>query len=314
MAGVVRVADISIPARALEEAPIKARLLTPGAVKGLLPARDPDSHKGAYGHLFILAGSVGKTGAAVMAAQAAMRSGAGLVTVGVPESLNAVFEEKLTEVMTVPLPETPERSLSSAGLERVLHELEGKTALALGPGISTNPDTARLVAGLLPKVKVPMLIDADGLNILAFDDAPLKKVRAPAVLTPHPGEMGRLLGVLAREVQADRPAAALDLSGQYGMPVVLKGARTLIASPSGEFHINPTGNPGMATAGTGDVLPGMIGSFMAQGLDAMDAARLGVYLHGLAGDIAALAKGQAGLIAGDIIEAVPGSITALLQN
>lgn len=311
MAGDVRVADISIPAEAVNAAPIKAGLLTAGAVSGLIPKRGPDSHKGTYGHLFILAGSAGKTGAAVMAAQAALRSGVGLVTVGVPESLNDVFEEKLTEAMTVPLPETSERSLASSGLERILEELEGKTALALGPGISTNADTARLVAELLPRVKVPALIDADGLNILAIDDEPLKKVNVPAVLTPHPGEMGRLLGVLAREVQADRPAAALDLAAEYGMHVVLKGARTLIASPDGEFRINPTGNPGMATAGTGDVLTGIIGSFMAQGLPVMDAAGLGVYLHGLAGDIAAGEKGEAGLIAGDIIDSLPKSLTAL---
>lgn len=314
MAGLVRVVDIGVPARAVDEASIRARLLTATSVHGLVPERRPDSHKGTYGHLFILAGSVGKTGAAVMAARAAMRAGVGLVTVGVPESLNDIFEEKLTEAMTVPLPETPERSISSKALDKVLSELEGKTALALGPGISTNADTARLVERLIPKVRVPMLIDADGLNILAFDDAPLKKVKVPTVLTPHPGEMGRLLGVLAREVQADRPRAALDLAGQYGMPVVLKGARTLIASPEGDFHINPTGNPGMATAGTGDVLTGIMGSFMAQGLKPMDAAMLGVYLHGLAGDIAARVKGQAGLIAGDLIEAVPGGITELLQN
>jgi len=311
MAGDIRVVDISIPVEAIDKAPVKAHLLTPDSMRGLLPPRRPDTHKGTYGHLFILAGSAGKTGAAVMAAQAALRSGAGLVTVGVPEGLNCIFEEKLTEAMTLPLPETPEKTLSFKGLGKILEGLTGKTALALGPGISTNPDTAKLVAALLPKVKIPILIDADGLNILSIDDEPLKKVKAPVVLTPHPGEMGRLLGVLAREVQADRPAAALDLASQYGMPVVLKGARTLIAAPSGEFYINPTGNPGMATAGTGDVLTGIIGSFMAQGLPVMDAARLGVYLHGLAGDMASAEIGQAGLIAGDIIEHIPNGLTSL---
>jgi len=308
MAGEVRVVDIGIPANALAGVDIKAGLLTREGVRGLLPRRAADSHKGSNGHLFILAGSVGKTGAAVMAARAAMRSGVGLVTVGVPESLNDIFEEKLTEVMTVPLPETKDRSLAPEGLDRILEELGGKTALALGPGISTNSGTARLVAELLPRVSIPTLIDADGLNIIANDDGPLREMTASCVLTPHPGEMGRLLGVLAREVQADRPAAALDLAGQYKMPVVLKGARTLVASPDGSFHINPTGNPGMATAGTGDVLTGVIGSFMAQGLEALDAARAGVYVHGLAGDMAAGEKGEAGLIACDIIEALPRGI------
>jgi len=310
MAGDIRVLDISIPAEAVKEAPIMANLLTRENTAGLIKPRTADSHKGTYGHLFILAGSAGKTGAAVMAAQAAMRAGVGLVTLGVPESLNDIFEEKLTEVMTVPLPETAERSLAPEALEKILCELAGKTALALGPGISTNAGTAKLVEKLLPKVKVPMLIDADGLNILAIDETPLKKVKAPVVLTPHPGEMGRLLGVLAREVQADRPAAALDLARQFNAPVVLKGARTLVASPAGEFYINPTGNPGMATAGTGDVLTGVIGSFMAQGIDAFGAARLGVYIHGSAGDMAALEKGQQGLIASDIIEALPASLMA----
>ncbi|MBI5191660.1 MAG: NAD(P)H-hydrate dehydratase [Nitrospirae bacterium] len=310
-AGEVRVVDISIPAEAVAAAPIKAGLLTAEAVSGFIPRRGPDTHKGTYGHLFILAGSVGKTGAAVLAAQAALRSGAGLVTVGVPESLNGIFEEKLTEAMTVPLPETPERSLASSGLERILEELEGKSAVAIGPGMSTNTDTAKLVESLLPRLKVPMLIDADGLNILALHDHLAGLINVPAVLTPHPGEMGRLLGVLAREVQADRPAAALDLAAEVGKHVVLKGARTLIASPDGEFWINPTGNPGMATAGTGDVLTGIISSFIAQGLSVMDAARLGVYVHGLAGDLAASDKGQSGLIAGDIIDMVPNGLTML---
>lgn len=311
MAGEVHVADIGIPRQALENAPVMAGLLTGKRVSGLVPRREQDSHKGTFGHLFVLAGSAGKTGAAVLAARAALRAGAGLVTVGVPESLNDVFEEKLTEAMTVPLPETRERTLAPEALGRVIEELEGKTALVAGPGISTSPGTAKLLSELLPRVDIPMLIDADGLNILAMDDEPLRKAKAPAVLTPHPGEMGRLLGILARDVQADRPSAACELAAAYRTPVVLKGARTLIAFPSGEFYINPTGNPGMATAGTGDVLSGVVGSFMAQGLSPEDATALGVYLHGMAGDLAAADKGHAGLIAGDIVDAIPGSFMSL---
>jgi hydroxyethylthiazole kinase-like uncharacterized protein yjeF len=311
MAGKVRVLDISIPAGAVSKAPIKAGLLTASDVSSLIKPRLPESHKGDYGHLLILAGSVGKTGAAVLAAKAASRAGAGLVTVGVPESLNDIFEEKLTEEMTVPLPETRGRSLSSKGMDRILELLKGKTALALGPGISTDPDTAMLVGNLLPKLRIPTLVDADGLNILAHDETPLTKAKAPIALTPHPGEMGRLLGILAREVQADRPGAATKLAGEFGVTVVLKGARTLIAYPDGDFFINPTGNPGMATGGTGDVLTGIIGSFMAQGLSVPDAARLGVYVHGRAGDEAATVKGEAGLIAGDIVDAIPEVLKSL---
>ncbi|MGA2192046.1 MAG: NAD(P)H-hydrate dehydratase, partial [Nitrospirota bacterium] len=310
-AGDIRVVDIGIPSGAVEEADIPASLLTREQVKGLVPARLPDSNKGTFGHLLMLAGSAGKTGAAVLGAMAALRAGAGLVTVGVPESLNDVFEEKLTEEMTVPLPETPERTLSSGALDKILDILEGKTAVAIGPGLTTNKDTAKLVAELLPRIKIPMLIDADGLNILSLDETPLKNVKAPVVLTPHPGEMGRLLGVLTREVQADRPKAALELAQEYGVTVVLKGARTLIAGPSGDFYVNPTGNPGMATAGTGDVLTGIIGSFMAQGLSGMDAAKIGVYVHGMAGDIAAADKGQAGLVAGDLAGAVAYALKTL---
>ena len=307
LAGEVKVIDISIPAGAVEGSNIPARLLTRSVMR-LLPERKPDSNKGTYGHLFILAGSVGKTGAGVMAAQAASRAGAGLVTVGVPESLNDIFEEKLTEEMTLPLPETAGRCLSSKAIDKILENLNGKTALAIGPGISVDPDTVRLVAELLPQVKVPVLIDADGLNILSINDEPLKEAKAPVVLTPHPGEMGRLLGVLAREVQADRPKAAVELAEQYGVTVVLKGARTLIARPDGRFCVNPTGNAGMATGGTGDVLSGIIGSLMAQGLDVTDASMLGVYVHGVSGDIAACEKGQAGLIAGDLVKALPESL------
>jgi len=307
-AGDVRVADISIPAGVIDDAPVRAGLITAEQVRGLMPKRSPEAHKGSFGHLFILAGSVGKTGAACLAAEAALRTGVGLVTLGVPEGLNPIFEEKLTEAMTVPLPQTEEGSLAPEGMDRILSELKGKSALVLGPGISTNAGTMELVAELLPKLKVPTLIDADGLNILAIDDEPLKNASAPVVLTPHPGEMSRLIGVLARDVQADRPDAAVSLAGEYGHTVVLKGARTLVALPDGTFHINPTGNAGMATAGTGDVLSGVIGSLLAQGLGTLDASMLGVYLHGHAGDIASNDRGEAGLIAGDIIESLPESM------
>ncbi len=311
MAGEIRVVDISIPAEAVDRSPIQANLITESSLSGIIPPRKTDSNKGTFGHLFILAGSVGKTGAAVMAAQAASRSGVGLVTVGVPESLNNIFEEKLTEEMTIPLPESANRTLSVKALDKILENLNGKTALAIGPGISTDPDTIKLISELLPRVKIPTLIDADGLNILSLDDEPLRNMKAPVMLTPHPGEMGRLLGVLAREVQADRPAAAIELAGEYKAIVVLKGARTLVASPTGEFYINTTGNPGMATGGTGDVLTGVIGSFMAQGIEMMDAAKAGVYIHGLAGDLAALEKSQAGMVAGDITDFLPASFMAL---
>ncbi len=311
-AGRIKTAEIGIPESAIGEAAIGANLLTAARVRGLLPAREPNSHKGTYGHLLIIASSVGKTGAATLAAHAALRSGAGLVTLAVPESLNDIFEEKLTEEMTVPLPETDERSLSYAALDGLLKLLEGKTAVAIGPGISRNADTARLVRELLPKLNIPAVLDADALNILSEDETPLDSMRVPVILTPHPGEAGRLLGVPAVEVQMDRPGSAITLARAHRCTVVLKGARTLVASPDGSFYVNPTGNPGMATAGTGDVLTGVISSFLAQGgIQARDAALLGVYAHGLAGDKASGVKGYAGLIAGDLVEALPQAINEI---
>ncbi len=307
-AGRIKTVEIGIPKAAIDEAAIGANLLTASHVRGLLPKREPDSHKGTYGHLLIVAGSAGKTGAAVLAAHAALRSGTGLVTLAVPESLNDIFEEKLTEEMTVPLPETDERSLSYAALDGLLELLEGKTAVAIGPGISRNADTARLIRDLLPKLNIPAVLDADALNILSEDETPLDGMTVPVILTPHPGEAGRLIGVPAVDVQMDRPGSATSLAKAHNCTVVLKGARTLVASPDGSFYVNPTGNPGMATAGTGDVLAGVISSFLAQGLQARDAALLGVYAHGLAGDKAIGGKGYAGLIAGDLIEALPQAI------
>jgi ADP-dependent NAD(P)H-hydrate dehydratase / NAD(P)H-hydrate epimerase len=312
--GEVKTAEIGIPKSAVDESAINAHLLTARRVRGLMPERMPDSHKGTYGHLLIIAGSAGKTGAGVLAARAALRSGVGLVTVAVPESLNDIFEEKLTEEMTVPLPETSDRSISHNALDKLLELLEGKTAAAIGPGISRNKDTARLVRELLPKLKIPVVLDADALNILSEDEAPLDNMTAPVILTPHPAEAGRLLGFHTVQVQTDRPGAALELAKAHHCTVALKGARTLIASPDGKFYVNPTGNPGMATAGTGDVLTGIVSSFLAQGLDAGDAALLGVYAHGLAGDIASDEKGQAGLIAGDLIEALPMAIRTLARG
>ena len=310
-AGTIKTAEIGIPRAAIGNSAIGANLLTAAHVRGLLPKREPDSHKGTYGHLLIIAGSVGKTGAAVLAARAALRSGAGLVTLAVPESLNDIFEEKLTEEMTVPLPETDERSLSYAALDGILELLEGKTAVAIGPGISRNAHTGRLVRELLPKLNIPAVLDADALNILSEDETPLDSMTVPVILTPHPGEAGRLLGVPAVEVQMERPSSAAALAKAHNCTVVLKGARTLVASPDGSFYVNPTGNPGMATAGTGDVLTGVISSFLAQGLKAHDAALIGVYAHGYAGDRAMDVKGYAGLIAGDIIEALPSAIGAI---
>ncbi len=304
--GTLEVVDIGIPRYLIEEADIKTRLLDHEELDlNLLPPRPAQTHKGDYGHLLILAGSPGKTGAAAMVSQGALRTGTGLVTVGIPASLNPILEVKLTEAMTEPLPDATTGYLSPDSSRRIIQLLNGKTALALGPGISTQPDVQELLLGLIPMAKVPLVVDADGITALASRPEVLKACKGPVILTPHPGEMARLVGRTTQEIQTDRIGAAREFATAYNCIVVLKGNRTVIASPQGEVYINPTGNPGMASGGTGDVLTGMVGGFLAQGLPPLEAAKWGVYLHGLAGDIAAQKVGEISLIASDIIEQLP---------
>ena len=309
-------ADIGIPPILVEEAPVA--LAEAGEMRALLPPRPFGSHKGNFGHLLVLAGSVGKTGAAAMAAQAALRAGAGLVTLGVPASLNDILEVKLTEAMTLPLPEAAAaRALGRAAWAPIvafLNENHGKFTLALGPGIGTHPETRELVARLVRDLACPMVIDADGLNNLAGDDAGLKDAAAPRILTPHPGEMARLVGLTTPEVQARRLDLAQETAAKLGAILVLKGAQTVVAHPDGRASLNTTGNPALASGGTGDVLTGLIGGFLAQGLAPWDAARLGVYLHGLAADFFVSHHGQRGLIAGDLLAVLPHMLAEFSQG
>ncbi|MBU0514850.1 MAG: NAD(P)H-hydrate dehydratase, partial [Proteobacteria bacterium] len=232
-------------------------------------------------------------------------TGAGLVTVAGPATLNQYFEVKLTEVMTEPLAETAEGFLDEAAEDRIRDLLTERSALAWGPGLGTTPATAGLTRRLLSSIDRPAVIDADGLNHLVDHLPALRRAAAPLVLTPHPGEAGRLLGATAREVQADRVAAVRSLSRTSGQVAVLKGARTLVAAPDGRLAVNPTGNAALASGGSGDVLTGMIGAFLAQGAEAFEAACLGVYGHGLAADLAADELGGRGVIAGDVAEFLP---------
>ncbi len=313
-AGAVRVADIGIPADLIAAAKIPVSLLEAADVRPLLHRRPRTAHKGTFGHAGIIAGSAGKTGAAAMAAMAALRIGTGLVTVAAPRSASDVLEAKLLEAMTCPVPETEARTLSEQALDPLLAFAAGKTALAIGPGIGTHPETQSLVRSLLVAVKRPMLLDADGLNAVAGHTDLLGRASGPLVLTPHPGEMARLLGTTSAAIQRDRLGAASRLACERNVCVVLKGAGTVVAGPDGSLAVNSTGNPGMATAGTGDVLTGVIAGLLAQGLPPWEAACAGVYLHGLAGDLAASEQGETGLIAGDVIRAVPRAIQHVLTD
>lgn len=276
--------------------------------KGLLPPRPADAHKGDAGRLFILAGSVGLSGAAALCAMGALRVGAGLVTVGVPKSLHHPMVEKLTEAMLRVLPETKDGSLSQQGLAEIASTADTMDAVAIGPGLSQHPQTKALVRQLLPKIRKPLVLDADGLNALADDVALLRKLPLPIIVTPHPGEMGRLIRLSAAEVQRDRQRIATEFAKKYHVVIVLKGHDTVVASFDGAVQINDTGNPGMASGGCGDVLTGMIAGLLGQGLSLFDAAQLGAYVHGLAGDLAAKERGEIGLIASDLADRIPKAI------
>lgn len=302
LAGAWRVLDIGIPDEAIGSTDLE--WLDAVAVRSLVPRRALESHKGTYGHLLVVAGSRGKPGAAVLCARGALRSGVGLVTVATGREAQPLVAVQQAEVMT--------EAASSA--PAALKLLATRDALAIGPGLGTTAAARALVEGTLKGRKVPAVLDADGLNAFAKEKKKALRLRAgrhPLVITPHPGEAGRLLGCSAAEIQADRPGAARRLAAATGAVVVLKGHRTVVADPGGALSFNASGNPGMASGGTGDVLTGAIGAFLSRGLGARDAARLGVFAHGDAGDRAAEVRGQEGMIATDLLEALPEALRAL---
>lgn len=343
--------NIGFPEDLLTSDDLNVELLEKSFISPLIPERPRYSHKGDYGHVLIVAGSRGKTGAAFMAAKACMRAGAGLVTIGVPESLMDVFQCRVIEEMTLQLPDRGDGSLSSRAADTILQFLSEKAdMLCIGPGIGVSDDTQKLMAEIIKSSIVPLVIDADGINSLnevrgKGQEAKeiLKKARSRIIITPHPGEMARLLSPhpplskggqgrgairgqkseerkiqiqsseLRTRIEQDRINTARDFSKETGTYLVLKGVPTVIAEPEGRVFINSTGNPGMATAGAGDVLTGMISSFLAQGLYPVHAAILGVYMHGLAGDIVAIEKGMHSIIASDIIDSLPGVFKGLVK-
>lgn len=311
LVGDLRVVDISIPKGLIEEADLDHVLLDPEELTlAPLGPRPKDVHKGNYGHLLLVAGSTGKTGACAMAAEAALRVGTGLVTAAVPGSLNPILEVKLTEVMTEPLPDEG-GFFSPEALPKALELLGGKSAIAIGPGMGQGAGARALVREIVRAARVPMVIDADGINCLVGALEVLKEKGAPVILTPHPGEMARLLGTTPKEVQGDRIGVARSFAREHDVILVLKGARTVVAEPSGKVFINPTGNPGMASGGMGDILTGMIGGFLAQGMDPIEAAKLGVYLHGLSGDMAREDLGEPYLSATDLLRYLPKAMRGL---
>ena len=274
-------------------------------LKTKLIPRKKDANKGDFGHLFVLAGSSTMTGAAYLCAKAALVSGTGLITVGMPKSAWPILAVKLTEAMTLPLSETSAGSLGMNSFKDISKALKRADVLAIGPGLSQHLSTQRLIRKIISEIDIPMIIDADAINALAGNLDILKKNPCVRVITPHPGEMSRLLGEKTTAVQKNRRTLAKKFSCGYNMITVLKGSQTIVASPTGEIFVNTTGNPGMAKGGTGDVLTGIIAAFIAQGQNAFEAAELAVYAHGLAADIAVKQTGQISLLATDIINALP---------
>jgi NAD(P)H-hydrate epimerase len=316
--GKIEVIDIGIPPEVLEDARITTELLDKSTAAGLIgPLHRTDNvHKGSHGHLAVLAGSIGKTGAATLTVKGALRAGTGLVTLFTPENLNLLYESLLVEAMTIPLPGSLS-FLGSSDLILIEEGLQGKKAVVLGPGLGTDPATADLVMSLYEHQELPLILDADALNILAQNRSSLPDTAGPRIFTPHPGEMARLLDCTVEKIQDDRVLAAREACRIYGKDrneclMVLKGAGTIVTSSDGLTYINTSGNPGMATGGMGDVLAGVIGGLLCQGLDCEKAAAAGVFLHGMAGD--KLFKDQGfGYTASELEERIPKCIAELLE-
>jgi ADP-dependent NAD(P)H-hydrate dehydratase / NAD(P)H-hydrate epimerase len=279
----------------------------------ILRRRPKDAHKGNFGHLLVVAGSPGLSGAAGLAAISALRSGAGLVTLAVGAGTYPILAGRFIELMFLPLPEN--KGALSPQILPLIQKFSAKTdGLLIGPGLGHNKLIPGFITKMLDGLEKPIVLDADGLNALEGKPEILKKAKAPVIVTPHPGEMAGLTGMKIEKIQKSRRETALRFSREYNVVTVLKGYRTVVASPDGSLYLNFTGNPGLATAGSGDVLAGLIAGLLVQGLPVFSAASLGVYLHGLAGDLSSREKGEPSLLAGDLLEKIPAAIRFLLEQ
>ena len=305
----VELLDIGIPNHI--EQNIQVHLLEEKDIKSIFHSRQQDTHKGNYGHVLVLAGSIGKAGAAGLSALGALRAGCGLCTLALPETCQKAFELHPMEVMTVPLPETQSGTLSIKAKEPILRLLEGKSVVAIGPGMTTEPETVKLIGEILPFIKCPLILDADAINALEKNMGWLDNLKS-VVLTPHPKEMSRLTGLSTQEIQKNRISTAIEFAQKKSVILLLKGAPSLIATPDGNVYINPTGNPGMATGGSGDVLTGIIAGLAAQNISPKNASIAGAYIHGYSGDIFSEVETQTSLIAGDLLRNLPNVLKKIL--
>jgi hydroxyethylthiazole kinase-like uncharacterized protein yjeF len=304
--GTVHIADIGIPEEAIEKHSGNIFLVERHDIRALLPKRKSNAHKHSVGKIFILAGSKGMTGAALLSSQSAMRSGAGQVILGIPDSEYAMVAKRTLEVMPYPLPSTEEGTIALSAMAAIEKKTAWADIIAIGCGMSQNTETQEFILQFIHEAKKPLLIDADGLNALSKDISVLQRRKSHfVILTPHYGEFARLTKISAEEIESKKFEMALAFAKEYNVILVLKGAPTIISTPTGEIFVNSTGNAGMATAGAGDVLTGIIASFAGQGLSAESAAVAGVYIHGMAGDAAAEKKGMMSMIASDMLRSLP---------
>ncbi|QZY55764.1 NAD(P)H-hydrate dehydratase [Crassaminicella profunda] len=300
--------DIGIPQKAIEKMQLNTNFITMDMVREIMPVRNRDTHKGSYGKAYIVAGSTGMTGAAILSCEAALKSGVGIIKMPVPQSLNTIMETRLTEVITVPLPEFKKGVVGIRDIEKILKTMEESNVMAIGPGSGRSRELEELLRNILEHTNKPMILDADALNSLANRKEFLNLIKCPTIMTPHVGEMARLTDLEIDYINNNRIAVATEFAKKWNVVVVLKGARTIVAGPKEEIFINTTGNPGMATAGSGDVLTGIVTGLVAQGIEPLKAAVAGVYIHGKAGDIAAEKFGEYGLVASDILKEIPFAI------
>jgi len=312
--GKLVVADIGIPPCAIGKQDICTELIDTAEVINMLPQRTENSNKGDYGRVFLVTGSAGMTGSGCLASMAALRSGTGLVYTGVPASLAHIYGSRLTEPIVLPLEDGGSGCLAAESISRILTHMKRMDAAAIGPGLTCTEHIKEIVEKIIKESTIPLVLDADALNAISGNTEILKGLSADAVVTPHPGEMARLTGLDIQDVQADRTGVSKRFAKEYGVTVVLKGSRTVVAQPDGHVFVNPAGNAGMATAGTGDVLTGIITGLLAQGAAVGDAAAAGVFLHGLAGDIAAEKLGMHSMLASDLLIHLPQAFRKILGN
>ncbi len=310
--GDLYVVDIGVPYNLIDQG--FPRIVEFEDVSRLLPFRPPDGNKGTFGNILIVAGARGFSGAAAMAAISALKVGGGLVRLAAPKGIIDALESKLLEVVKIPLPQTDEETISPDATPILLQHLEKTDVVLVGPGITTHPETVTFLFKFLPHVSVPVIIDADAINIIAQNKKFIRKIRAPFILTPHPGELSRLTKQTPQEINLKRVDLTQQLAKEYGGVLILKGAPTIIASPEGEVYVNPTGNSGLASAGSGDVLVGMISGFLAQHLSPSEAATVAVFLHGLCAELAMDESNEYALTAGDLVSYLPHALNYLLRR